>query len=144
MLQCHPINTNLYFQYLFCTILPIISLFFRKTVGCCYVCISKSLPHSKNSKTKSLPLVSTVKTLDYQNHLVQSFFCMLPPLPLGSSPFPKTAAYSISVSSRFSCLGFRSVFNSLDQEFSLRSYMDTSVWPVGSSIQQVLHGDHQD
>lgn len=47
---------------------------------------------------------------------------MLPLLTLDSSPFPKRGAYSISVSSRLSWLGFKSVFNSLNQEFSLSSH----------------------
>lgn len=58
---------------------------------------------------------------------------MLPLLTSGSSPYPKTVAYSISVSCRLSWLGFKSVFNNLNQEFSLNSH---SLWPVGSSIQQ--------
>lgn len=66
---------------------------------------------------------------------------MLPLLTLDSSPIPKTVAYFISVSSSFFWLGFKSVLNILNQEFSLSSHMDISVWPVGSSIQQVLHED---
>lgn len=131
MLQCHQINTNLYFQFLFCTILPTTGLFLkkRKQWGAVMLCPHFEVFPSLQKKAKSQRLVSTVKTLNDQNHSAQSFFLMLPLLTLDSRPFPKTVAYSISVSSGLSWLGFKSVFNT-----STRNFPWVITWTLGCDL----------